>query len=116
MTVCPKIFWSSHKIIFISKQESAREGELSEDRFMTPSKQSRFRCVICLKRWLEMPALSSVKKESVGLGGSGIGTEENKIAKAGRPCSWESYETNWNILLFRNKFFLKFWLTLKPAE
>jgi hypothetical protein len=28
-----------------------------------------------------MPALSPVKKERVGLGGSGIGTKENKIAK-----------------------------------
>jgi hypothetical protein len=36
MTVFPKIFWSSHEIGFIWKQESAREGELSEDRFMTP--------------------------------------------------------------------------------
>jgi hypothetical protein len=35
MTVFPEIFWSSHEIIFISKQESAREGELSDDRFMT---------------------------------------------------------------------------------
>jgi hypothetical protein len=36
MTVFPEIFLSSHEIIFICKQESAREGELSEDRFMTP--------------------------------------------------------------------------------
>jgi hypothetical protein len=36
MTVPPEIFWSSHEMIFISKQESAREGEVSEDRFMTP--------------------------------------------------------------------------------
>jgi hypothetical protein len=36
MTVFPEKFWSSHEIIFICKQESAREGELSEDRFMTP--------------------------------------------------------------------------------
>jgi hypothetical protein len=36
MTVFPEIFRSSHEIIFICKQESAREGELSEDRFMTP--------------------------------------------------------------------------------
>jgi hypothetical protein len=28
-----------------------------------------------------MPALSPVKKERVGLGGSRMGTEENKIAK-----------------------------------
>jgi hypothetical protein len=37
MTVFPEIFWSSHEIIFICKQES--EGELSEDRFMTPQQQ-----------------------------------------------------------------------------
>jgi hypothetical protein len=37
MTVFPDIlFCSSHEISFICKQESAREGELSEDRFMTP--------------------------------------------------------------------------------
>jgi hypothetical protein len=33
-----------------------------------------------------------VKKENVGLGGSRMGTKENKIAEAGRPCSWECYE------------------------
>jgi hypothetical protein len=55
-----------------------------------------------------MPALSPVKKERVGLGGSRMGTKENKIAKAGRPCSWECYEKNLNILLFRNSFYLKF--------
>jgi hypothetical protein len=33
-----------------------------------------------------------VKKENVGLGGSRMGTKENKIAKAGIPCSWECYE------------------------
>jgi hypothetical protein len=32
----PEIFCSSHEIIFICKQISAREGELSEDRFKTP--------------------------------------------------------------------------------
>jgi hypothetical protein len=36
MTVFVEIFWSTDEIIFICKQESAREGELSEDRFMTP--------------------------------------------------------------------------------
>jgi hypothetical protein len=41
-----------------------------------------------------MPTLSPVKKESVGLGGSRMGTKENKIAKAGRSCSWECYEKN----------------------
>jgi hypothetical protein len=34
-----------------------------------------------------MPALSPVKKESVELGGSRMGTEENNMANAGRPCS-----------------------------
>jgi hypothetical protein len=41
-----------------------------------------------------MPALSPVKKESVELGGSRMGTKENMIAKAGRPRSWEFYEKN----------------------
>jgi hypothetical protein len=36
MTVFPEILGSSHEISFICKQKSAREGELSEDRFMTP--------------------------------------------------------------------------------
>jgi hypothetical protein len=36
----------------------------------------------------------SVKKERVGLGGSRMGTKENKILKAGRPCLWEFYEKN----------------------
>jgi hypothetical protein len=39
-----------------------------------------------------MPALSPMKKERVGLGGSRVGTKDNKIATAGRPCSWECYE------------------------
>jgi hypothetical protein len=41
-----------------------------------------------------MPELSPVEKESVGLGGSRMGTEENKVAKVERPCSWECYEKN----------------------
>jgi hypothetical protein len=32
-----------------------------------------------------MPAFSPVEKERVRLGGSRMGTKENKIAKAGRP-------------------------------
>jgi hypothetical protein len=40
----------------------------------------------------------------MGLGGSRMGTKENKIAKAGRQCSWECYEKDGNILLFRNIF------------
>jgi hypothetical protein len=39
-----------------------------------------------------MPALSPVKRESVELGGCGMGTKENKTEKAGRPCSWECYQ------------------------
>jgi hypothetical protein len=36
MTVFPEVFWSSHEISVICKQKSAREGELSEGKFMTP--------------------------------------------------------------------------------
>jgi hypothetical protein len=55
-----------------------------------------------------MPALSPVKKESVGLGGSGMGTKENKIAKAGRPCSLECYEKKWKHTVIQKCFFFKF--------
>jgi hypothetical protein len=41
-----------------------------------------------------MPALSPVKKERVGLESNRVATKENKIAKAGRPCSWKCYENN----------------------
>jgi hypothetical protein len=51
-----------------------------------------------------MAALSPLKKERVGLGGSRMGTKEHKIAKAGRQRSWECYEKNVNILFFRNIF------------
>jgi hypothetical protein len=34
----------------------------------------------------------SGKKERVGLGGSRMGTKENTISKAGRPCSWACYK------------------------
>jgi hypothetical protein len=55
-----------------------------------------------------MPSLSPVKKERVGLWGGRMGTKENKIAKVRRPCSWECYKKNLNILLFRNIFFFEF--------
>jgi hypothetical protein len=55
-----------------------------------------------------MLGLSPVKKERVGLGGSRMGTKENRIAKAGRQCSSECYERYRNTLLFINIFFLKF--------
>jgi hypothetical protein len=32
--------------------------------------------------------------ESMELGGSRMGTKENKTVKEGRPCSWECYEKN----------------------
>jgi hypothetical protein len=59
---------------------------------------------------------SGVKKERVGLGGSRMGMKENKIAKAGRPCSWECYEKNWNKLLFRNIFFLEILINVKSCQ
>jgi hypothetical protein len=37
MTVFPEIFWNSHEIIVICKQESAREGELIEAIYDTPT-------------------------------------------------------------------------------
>jgi hypothetical protein len=45
-----------------------------------------------------------------------MGKKENEIAKAGRPCSWERYEKNWNILLFRNIFFLEILINVKAGR
>jgi hypothetical protein len=50
-----------------------------------------------------------VKKKSVGLGGSRMGTKENKIAKAGRPCSWECYEN-------QKYFFLEILINVKAGR
>jgi hypothetical protein len=52
--------------------------------------------LILTKRLIKKNCTSviSVKKERVGLGGSRMGTKENKISKAGRPCSWACYENN----------------------
>jgi hypothetical protein len=52
----------------------------------------------------------------VRLEGSRMGTKENKIAKAGRPCPWECYEKNLNILLFRNIFFLEILISVKAGR
>jgi hypothetical protein len=52
-----------------------------------------------------MPALSPVKKESVGLGGSRMSTKENEIAKAGRRCSWECYEKKLKPTVIQKYFF-----------
>jgi hypothetical protein len=50
-----------------------------------------------------MPALFPVKKERVGLGGSRMGTKENKDCKSGKTVfTGVLRKTNLNILLFRN--------------
>jgi hypothetical protein len=46
-----------------------------------------------------------VKKENVGLGVSRMGTKENKIAKVGRPCSWECYKKNPETYCYSEIFF-----------
>jgi hypothetical protein len=64
-----------------------------------------------------MPALSPVKKESVGLGGNRMGTKENKIAKAGRPCSWGRYEKKkWKHTVIQKYFFLEILINVKTGR
>jgi hypothetical protein len=48
-----------------------------------------------------MPALSSVKKERVGLGGSRMGTKENKRENG---VHGSATKKNLDILLFKNIF------------
>jgi hypothetical protein len=63
-----------------------------------------------------MPALSPVKKERVGLGGSRMGTNKNKIAKAGRPCSWECYEKKLKHAVIQKYFFLEILINVKAGR
>jgi hypothetical protein len=63
-----------------------------------------------------MPALSLVKKESVGLEVSRMGTKENKIAKAGRPCSWDCYEKKTETYCYSEIFFLEILISVKAGR
>jgi hypothetical protein len=63
-----------------------------------------------------MPALSPVKKTSMGLGGSRMGTKENEIAKAGRPCSWECYEKKLKHAVIQKYVFLKILINVKAGR
>jgi hypothetical protein len=63
-----------------------------------------------------MPALSPVKKERVGLWGSRMGTEENKIANAGRPCSWECYEKKLKHTVIQKYFFIEILINVKAGR
>jgi hypothetical protein len=55
-----------------------------------------------------MPALSPVKKESVGLGGSRMGTEKNKIGKTGKTVSMGVLRKELKHTVIQKYFFLKF--------
>jgi hypothetical protein len=60
--------------------------------------------------------LPPVKKESMGLGGSRISTKENKIPKAGRPCSWECYEKQLIHNVIQKYFFLEILINVKAGR
>jgi hypothetical protein len=123
MTVFTEIFWSSHEIIFIvNRKVRVRVNWVKTDLWhpdnnsdLSLEAESAEMCYLFEGMTWDAGAFSSGKGKC-GLGGSRMGTKQNKIAKAGRPCSWECYEKNGNILLFINIFFSTFWLTLKPAE
>jgi hypothetical protein len=57
-----------------------------------------------------------MKKESVELGGSRMGTKENKIAKAGIPCSWECYEKKLKHTVIQKYFFLEILIKFKAGR
>jgi hypothetical protein len=63
-----------------------------------------------------MPALFPVKKESVGLGGSRMGTKKNEIAEAGSPCSWECYEKKLEHTVIQKYFFLGIIINVKAGR
>jgi hypothetical protein len=57
-----------------------------------------------------------VKKERVGLGGGRMGTKENKISKAGRPCLWECYEKIETYCYSEIFFFLEIPINVKAGR
>jgi hypothetical protein len=63
-----------------------------------------------------MPAPSPVKKERVELGGSRMGTKENKIAKAERPCSWECHEKKLKHTVIQKYFFLEILINVRAGR
>jgi hypothetical protein len=63
-----------------------------------------------------MSALSPVKKERVGLGGSRMGTKENKIANAGIPCSWECYEKKMKHTVIQKYVFLEILINVRAGR
>jgi hypothetical protein len=63
-----------------------------------------------------MPALSPMKKESVGLGGSRMGTKENEIAKAGRPCLWECYKKKLKHAVIQKFVFLEILINVRVNQ
>jgi hypothetical protein len=63
-----------------------------------------------------MPALSPVKKESVGLGDSRIGTKESKIAKAGRPMFMGVLRKKLKHTVIQKYFFLDILINVKAGR
>jgi hypothetical protein len=47
-----------------------------------------------------------------------MGTKENKISKAGRPCSWECYgkKKNWNITVIQKYIFFEIPINVKAGR
>jgi hypothetical protein len=45
-----------------------------------------------------------------------MGTKENKIAKAGRPCSWECHENKFKHTLILKYFFLQILIIVKAGR
>jgi hypothetical protein len=44
-----------------------------------------------------------------------MGTKENEIAKAGRPCSWECYERKLKHTVIKKYFFLEILVDVKDG-
>jgi hypothetical protein len=62
-----------------------------------------------------MPALSKVKKESVELWGSRMGTKENKTAKAGIPCG-SATKKKLKHAVIQKYFFLEILINVKAGR
>jgi hypothetical protein len=111
VTVFPEIFWSSHEISFICKQESGHVGELSEDIYDTPniivSGPSAQMCYLFEEMTWDCGAFSG-EKERVGLGGSRMGTKGNDC-KSGKTVFMGLLQKKIETYCCSDFFFFKFW-------
>jgi hypothetical protein len=69
-----------------------------------------------LKGWLEMPALSPVKKERVGLRGSRMCTKKKQVCKSGKTVFMGVLRKKWKHTVIQKYSFLEILINVKAGR